>query len=260
MQRELGGLRGRVEEQYDTIGRLADPDQRFAELQRMALEPSFQAIIGGKLTAAQIRRLRAYKLTDTTIAKLVSSGILPEGWPDPGRFFGPAAFRKHLPKAQQLPMEKLQRQLLEGEVAYPENWPERGEDYSRIQPTEWQMLEESERTRVHAANDRIQSSLGELKDLLFMAAALADSDACPDPEERIDTALQFARIQAQFIFDDIAQAERVKMDVATTNLSGGINIGAADATAPDVLGNAQRERIMRPGSLIPQDAGPEGSS
>jgi hypothetical protein len=32
----------------------------------MALEPSFQAIIGGKLTAAQIRRLRAYKLTDTT--------------------------------------------------------------------------------------------------------------------------------------------------------------------------------------------------
>jgi hypothetical protein len=33
------------------------------------------------------------------------------------------------------------------------------------------------------------------------------------------------------------------MDVATTNLSGGINIGAADATAPDVLGDAQRERI-----------------
>jgi hypothetical protein len=61
--------------------------------------------------------------------------------------------------------------------------------------------------------------------------------------ERIDTTLQFARIQAQFIFDDIAQAERVKMDVATTNLSGGINIGAADATAPDVLGDAQRERI-----------------
>jgi hypothetical protein len=58
----------------------------------MALEPSFQAIIGGKLTAAQIRRLRSYKLTDTTIAKLVSSRILPEGWPDPGRFFGPTAF------------------------------------------------------------------------------------------------------------------------------------------------------------------------
>jgi hypothetical protein len=151
-------------------------------------------------------------------------------------------------------MEKLQRQLLEGEVAYPENWPERGEDYSRIQPTEWQMLEESERTQVHAANDRIQSSLGELKDLLFMAAALADSDACPDPEEQIDTALQFARIQAQFIFDDIAQAERVKMDVATTNLSGGINIGAADATAPDVLGDAQRERISAATDAASADA------
>ena len=50
-----------------------------------------------------------------------------------------------------------------------------------------------------------------------MAAALADSESCPDPEERIDTALQFARIQAQF-FDDIAQAERVKMDVAMCNL------------------------------------------
>jgi hypothetical protein len=51
-----------------------------------------------------------------------------------------------------------------------------------------------------------------------MCAALADADAIPDPQERCDTALQFARIQATFIFDDIAKAEATKMDVATVNL------------------------------------------
>eukprot|EP01047_Picozoa_sp_COSAG01_P071593 COSAG01_NODE_11154_length_1994_cov_3.166755_1_plen_68_part_00 len=52
---------------------------------------------------------------------------------------------------------QLQRQLLEGEVAYPEGWPERGEDYSHINPTEWRMLQASQQQSVHAANDRITS-------------------------------------------------------------------------------------------------------
>jgi hypothetical protein len=128
---------------------------RFSELQRMALEPAFQAIVGGKLSAAQIRRLRSYKLTESTIDTLVEKGVLPEGWPDPARYFGAAAFRRHLPKEQQLPMSPLQRQLLEGEVAYPEGWPERGEDYSHINATEWRMLQASQQQAVHAANDRI---------------------------------------------------------------------------------------------------------
>ena len=57
---------------------------------------------------------------------------------------GLTAFRRHLPKEQQLPMSPLQRQLLEGEVAYPEGWPERGEDYSHINATEWRMLQASQ--------------------------------------------------------------------------------------------------------------------
>jgi hypothetical protein len=54
----------------------------------LALEPAFQAIVGGKLSAAQIRRLRSYKLTESTIDTLVDKGVLPEGWPDPARYFG----------------------------------------------------------------------------------------------------------------------------------------------------------------------------
>ena len=35
----------------------------------------------------QIRRMRAYKLSDEVMASLVRHGILPEGWPDPKRIF-----------------------------------------------------------------------------------------------------------------------------------------------------------------------------
>jgi hypothetical protein len=155
LRADMDGMRGTIREQEATIEKLADPEMRFSELQRMALEPAFQAIVGGKLSAAQIRRLRSYKLTESTIDTLVEKGVLPEGWPDPARYFGAAAFHWHLPKEQQLPMSPLQWQLLEGEVAYPEGWPERGEDYSHINATEWRMLQASQQQAVHAANDHI---------------------------------------------------------------------------------------------------------
>eukprot|EP01047_Picozoa_sp_COSAG01_P102055 COSAG01_NODE_31698_length_592_cov_33.624746_1_plen_131_part_00 len=76
LRADMDGMRGTIREQEATIGKLADPELRFSELQRMALEPAFQAIVGGKLSAAQIRRLRSYKLTESTIDTLVEKGCM----------------------------------------------------------------------------------------------------------------------------------------------------------------------------------------
>ena len=107
-----------INSQATRIGELSDPTRQFEFMQQTALEPAFQAIIGNRLSAAQIRRMRAYKLSDEVMASLVRHDVLPQRWPDP-TIFGPAAFRRYLPREQQLPMPKLQRELLESEVLYP---------------------------------------------------------------------------------------------------------------------------------------------
>ena len=226
------------------IGELSDPTRQFEFMQQAALEPAFQAIIGNRLTAEQIRRMRAYKLSDEVMASLVRHGVLPDGWPDPKKIFGPAAFRRHLPREQQLPMSKLQRELLESEVLYPEGWPERKTDYSRVDEAEYALLSAAHKQKILGANDRIQTALGELKDLLYLSAVLADDDV--SATQRCETALQFAKVQSQFIFDDIAQAEKVKNEVCSTSLSGGSSVRRDDQNrGPDVLGDDDRERIRK---------------
>ena len=231
------------------IGELSDPTRQFEFMQQAALEPAFQAIIGNRLTAEQIRRMRAYKLSDEVMASLVRHGVLPDGWPDPKKIFGPAAFRRHLPREQQLPMSKLQRELLESEVLYPEGWPERKTDYSRVDEAEYALLSAAHKQKILGANDRIQTALGELKDLLYLSAVLADDDV--SATQRCETALQFAKVQSQFIFDDIAQAEKVKNEVCSTSLSGGSSVRRDDQNrGPDVLGDDDRERIRKAAAAV----------
>ena len=101
----------------------------------------------------------------------------------------------------------------------PRNFPERARDYSHISDTEWKLLASDKQKAVHRANDSIQSALGELKDLVFICAALADDSL--DPQDRCDIALHFAAIQSIFIFDEIAKCELRKMEIASVSLTGG---------------------------------------
>ena len=88
----------------------------------------------------------------------------------------------------------------------------------------------------------IQSALGELKDLVFICAALADDSL--DPQDRCDIALHFAAIQSIFIFDEIAKCELRKMEIASVSLTGGKKVPVRkEDKGPDVLGQDQRDAI-----------------
>ena len=227
--------------QAAAIADLRDPRKRFEEMQRFALEPAMQAIIQGKLTAVQLQRMRAYRIDDSCISKLIDMEVLPDGWKS-NDIFGAAALREHLPKPQRLPMSDLDRAVLLGECPYPENFPERARDYSHISDTEWKLLASDKQKAVHKANDSIQSALGELKDLVFICAALADDSL--DPQDRCDIALRFAAIQSRFIFDEIAKCELRKMEIASVSLTGGKKVPVRkEDKGPDILGQDQRDAI-----------------
>ena len=85
-------------------------------------------------------------------------------------------------------MSKLQSELLESEVLYPEAWPERKTDYSRVDEAEYALLSAAHKQKSLGAKDRIQTALGELKDLLYLSAVLADDDV--SAKQRCETTLQ----------------------------------------------------------------------
>ena len=160
------------------VADLKDPQKQFERAQHISMDPAWRATAGigkHKLSATQLDRVRSYKLSDEVIEELVQGGILPEFFPDASKYMGTGAFRKHLPKEHQLPMGKLQRELLQQDIPNPENWPERdgvdgGTDYSWIAPAEWALLTEAQKNQVRGCNDRIQSSFGELKQVVYPAA------------------------------------------------------------------------------------------
>ena len=115
--------------------------------------------------------MRAYCIDEAVVDKLVELRILPPGWKT-NDLFGRVAFREDLPKAQQLPMSAIDRAVLQGETPAPKIFPERSRDYSRVGDTEWTLLPKSSHEAINKANDSIQTSFAELKDLLFMCAAL----------------------------------------------------------------------------------------
>jgi len=234
-------LRENVRRLEQQVRELADPRKQFEQAQRFMLEPAMQQILRGKLSEVQIQRMRAYRIEGPVIDKLIKLDVLPPGWKE-NKIFGKAAFRPDLPRAQQLPMSEMDRAILEGEVAFPENFPERERHYSWIKQAEHKLLKPAQKKAITAANDSIQNSLGELRYLLFMCAALADESI--DAEERCTIALQFAALQSRFIFDEIAQCEQRKMQVATLNLTDGTAIPFhSEREGVDVLDEERREEI-----------------
>ena len=165
---------------------------------------------------------------------------MPEGWPDPKRLFGKAAFREHLPREQQLPMAPLQRELLKQEIPFPENFPDRDTSYSRVEPAEFNMLSAKAKETLRKENDRIQDALSELKNLMYVGAVLADESR--SGEERCKIALEFFRVQATFIWDDVAYAEKAKLRIAKLNLTGGVVVADdRDKDGPVLLGGAESD-------------------
>ena len=233
---ELDTLRGTVQE-------LSDPDKQYQRLRDVALDPAWRAVAGlgkHKLSEKQIRELRSYQLTDEVITKLEEHGILPEGWPDPKRLFGKAAFREHLPREQQLPMAPMQRELLKQEIPFPENFPDRDTSYSRVEPAEFNVLSAKAKETLRKENDRIQDALSELKNLMYVGAVLADESR--SGEERCKIALEFFRVQATFIWDDVAYAEKAKLRIAKLNLTGGVVVADdRDKDGPVLLGGAESD-------------------
>ena len=228
---------------HDTVQELSDPDKQYLRLREAALDPAWRAVAGlgkHKLSEKQIRELRSYQLTDEVITKLEEHGILPEGWPDPKRLFGKAAFREHLPREQQLPMAPLQRELLKQEIPFPENFPDRDTSYSRVEPAEFNLLSAKAKETLRKENDRIQDALSELKNLMYVGAVLADDSR--SGEERCKIALEFFRVQATFIWDDVAYAEKAKLRIAKLNLTGGVVVADdRDKDGPVLLGGAESD-------------------
>ena len=258
--RENESQRVLVRELQADVEDLKDPRKQFERAQQISMDPAWRATAGigkNKLSAAQINRLQSYKLSEEVIVQLVEDGILPPFFPDASQYMGTGAFRKHLPKEQQLPMGKLQRELLKQEIADPENWPERdgvdgGTDYSWIAPAEWMGLSEAQKNQVRGCNDRIQSAFGELKHVVYPAAVLADKSV--PAEERCTIAREFYRVQCLLLFDDIAAAEKSKLGIAKLNLNGGIPVQSTDGwQGPQLLGPAdsdERKEIELSNSLL----------
>jgi hypothetical protein len=66
--------------QQAELNELRDPRRRMEELQRLVIEPAMQEILKGKLSAVEIQRMRAYRIDDAVVDKLLELRILPPGW------------------------------------------------------------------------------------------------------------------------------------------------------------------------------------
>jgi hypothetical protein len=92
-QRVVGALLSRVE----SLEGLLDPAARFEYMAQVAVEPPMRAILDGRLSAADVRAVRAYPISPAAMDLLVEAGIFPpdcqldNGDLDPAVFFGDGA-------------------------------------------------------------------------------------------------------------------------------------------------------------------------
>ena len=102
------------------------------------------------------------------------------------------------------------------------------------------MLSAKAKETLRKENDRIQDALSELKNLMYVGAVLADESR--PGEERCKIALEFFRVQATFIWDDVAYAEKAKLRIAKLNLTGGVVVADdRDKDGPVLLGGAESD-------------------
>ena len=110
-----------------------------------------RAILSGRLSEQDIRRIRAYRISPDAMEKLVEHDIVPAGYPDPNVLFSDGAYRLDGPADMQLPMSTLQRDLVEQHLAVHEDWPERATHYSRVDWDEFQVRCVVQRMRMQDA-------------------------------------------------------------------------------------------------------------
>jgi hypothetical protein len=245
---DLARAQHRLAEDNRELRRQLDPEARFDFMAQAIVEPSMRAILSGRLSEQDIRRIRAYRISPDAMEKLVEHDIVPAGYPDPNVLFSDGAYRLDGPADMQLPMSTLQRDLVEQHLAVHEDWPERATHYSRVDWDEFQQYEKKDKDSIERENDKVQASMWELKNLVYMGYTLVDESR--DAETRVGDVLRFLAVQTRLLFDDIAHAEAAKQVINDSYVGGGLKMQRRTSAAnkqvgPDVTSSDRRAKLAQ---------------
>ena len=235
-----------MQERIARLEAMLTPEARYEYMAQVACEPPMRHILAGKMSEADIRKVRAYVIDDASMDKLVEYKIVPPGFPHPDVLFSDGAFRLDEPVAEQLPMPALQRDLIKQHLSVPVGWPERATHYSNIDYDEFRLYEPKDKRAVEEHNDDVQGAMWELRDIIYVSFTLVDESRALD--ERVDAVLRFLEVQSRLLYDDIAHAEAGKKAISDTYVGGGLKVQKRSAdnvqrVGPSVTSDARRAEL-----------------
>ena len=235
-----------MQERLERLEAMLTPEARYEYMAQVACEPPMRHILAGKLSEADVRKVRAYPIGDAEMDELVEHGIVPPGFPDPEVLFSDGAFRLDSALDDQLPMPALQRDLIEQHLSVPVGWPERATHYSHVPYEEFQLYEPKDKKAIESYNDDVQRSMWELRDVIYVSYTLVDKSRTLD--ERVAAVMRFFEVQARLLYDDIAHAEAGKQAINDTYVGGGLRCQKRSAdsvrrTGPNITSDARRVEL-----------------